>query len=310
MNKNVQEAFEAVRKEDVVLWIGSGMSNYAGYPMGSQLSELIYNKLSSSEKRQVNKYDLASVAQSYKYSVNNGEQKLFALLKKEFQKAPESDQYHALLSKIYHIRTIITTNYDNLIESAYGSQCQTIITNTDSISIDTGKIQIFKIHGDLSDGSSIVLTKDDYENYFIDNESSIMSIILSEKIATKTHIFLGYSLEDININVWLKKIWSKIQGDKKTCFLVSPQISKSKIKQLRSKGIKYINFTAEDFIKDLYKSCYENLIADFNVNNIGADTLNKAFHANKLKPHIVGKENGFTFAGFQGTDGPFKAQIN
>jgi hypothetical protein len=45
--------FELIRKEQVALWIGSGFSLYAGYPSGKELSQIIYDSLSISEREDV-----------------------------------------------------------------------------------------------------------------------------------------------------------------------------------------------------------------------------------------------------------------
>lgn len=41
----LEKIFELVRKEDVVFWIGSGFSLYAGYPTGKQLANTIHQSL-------------------------------------------------------------------------------------------------------------------------------------------------------------------------------------------------------------------------------------------------------------------------
>lgn len=38
--------FEYIRGEDVVIWAGAGFSRYAGYPLGGQLCDLLYQRLS------------------------------------------------------------------------------------------------------------------------------------------------------------------------------------------------------------------------------------------------------------------------
>lgn len=310
MNKKEQEAFEAVRKEDVVLWIGSGVSKYAGYPTGKELSKIIYDKLPASEKKGINKNDLSDVCQAFRYTGENGREELLAILQKQLvDRAPLSSEYHKKLSQIYHIKTIITTNYDTLIEDAYQEKGQVIVTDAHVAGISKNKTQIFKIHGDLSEKESVVITRSDYTNDIVKKSDSIISAVLSERIATKTHIFLGYSLEDQNVNVLLEKIWSKIQ-DRKTCYFIAPGTTPAKIKALKALKIKYIDSTAEAFISALYKDCYDNLIDDFNKGKISTDTIQKSFQANNLKPNITGEKDGYVLTGLQGTNGHFKATMN
>lgn len=45
--------FELIRKEEIILFIGAGMSLYAGYPSGAQLVKKLYKGLSPNHKQQI-----------------------------------------------------------------------------------------------------------------------------------------------------------------------------------------------------------------------------------------------------------------
>ena len=49
-----QMLFEYIRDKDVVIWAGAGFSKYAGYSLGGQLRDLLYQHLSDSKKQQAN----------------------------------------------------------------------------------------------------------------------------------------------------------------------------------------------------------------------------------------------------------------
>ena len=62
---------------------------------------------------------------------------------------------------------IITTNYDQLLESSkniFCDQYQVIVYDKDLLNADKGKY-IIKMHGDISESSSIVLKEQDYLDY-------------------------------------------------------------------------------------------------------------------------------------------------
>jgi len=42
---NKEDLFNYIRKEEVVIWAGAGFSKYAGYPLGGELKDLIFNAL-------------------------------------------------------------------------------------------------------------------------------------------------------------------------------------------------------------------------------------------------------------------------
>lgn len=50
----LENLFNLIRNEEVVLWAGAGMSLGAGYPSGQKLTEILYRSLSSTEKELIN----------------------------------------------------------------------------------------------------------------------------------------------------------------------------------------------------------------------------------------------------------------
>ena len=50
---HVDKLYELVRRENAILWAGSGLSLYAGYPNGQRLNEIIYNSLTPAEKSEI-----------------------------------------------------------------------------------------------------------------------------------------------------------------------------------------------------------------------------------------------------------------
>ena len=94
-------------------------------------------------------------------------------------------------------QAIITTNYDTFLEDKVFVEHtpivgQKIITNIIS---DVG--EIYKIHGCASDFSSIVLTKEDYENF--NDKSKYLIAKLLTFFLEHPIIFIGYGVNDENI---------------------------------------------------------------------------------------------------------------
>jgi NAD-dependent SIR2 family protein deacetylase len=143
--------FELIRREEVVLFVGAGMSLYAGYPSGEKLSKILYDNLTNDLKKDIEfTKNLPRLAEDI-YNLKGGNKNyLFEILKGEFQKEPTSVKTHELLAKILHFKTIITTNYDTLIEST--NRKIEVIRKSKDYSIANSKKQLlFKIHSDLSD---------------------------------------------------------------------------------------------------------------------------------------------------------------
>lgn len=98
---------------------------------------------------------------------------------------------------------IITTNYDRFLEKLFPDYSSVIgerIIRTSYASIG----DIFKIHGCSSEPSSIVLTKNDYDEF--KNKKKYLSAKLLAFFAEHPLVFLGYGAEDANIRAILSDI--------------------------------------------------------------------------------------------------------
>lgn len=134
--------FELIRKEEAVLWVGAGFSAYAEYPLASKLSELIYNSLTSEEKKSISK-DLLLPELCEEYVSKRGRNQLIQLLKKTFDKKPASLEHHKRLAQIPLIKTIVTTNYDNLFENAFREDLKIVLNNIDTSYIEDDELTLF-----------------------------------------------------------------------------------------------------------------------------------------------------------------------
>lgn len=113
--------------------------------------------------------------------------------------------------------SIITTNFDDLIEKACKSKAEKFVTvaSDDDVSSIQGQRFILKIHGDF-DHKNIVFTEDSYLDY--ERNFPLISRMLTSILATNTVVFMGYSLSDFNIRLLvnlLKPLYKKIESDKK-----------------------------------------------------------------------------------------------
>lgn len=103
-----------------------------------------------------------------------------------------------------NIGSIITTNYDQLIERIF--EFNPLVGNDILLSNPYGAI--YKIHGCVTDISKIIITADDYKKFDEQYElirAQMLSIFIHNPI-----IFLGYGIGDKNIQQVLKTIFSYI----------------------------------------------------------------------------------------------------
>lgn len=116
----------------------------------------------------------------------------------------------ALLKKLKEkMLTVITTNYDNFLEKFVFTNHETIVGQQIFWGNDKGSL--LKIHGSISNPSSIVLTDRDYANF--EEKSKILSARVMNLFLENPVIFLGYSISDSNIRNLLVDIFSCIESE-------------------------------------------------------------------------------------------------
>lgn len=247
-----ERLFELIREEDVVLFVGAGFSLYADYPSGAKLAEIIYNKLTKEEREEIDfTNDLSKLTEDIYHLKRQNNNLILSCIREVFSVPPKSIITHQLLGKIPQFRTIITTNYDSLIETC-NKDLEVVRKSKDIPMINRNRPVLYKIHGDLNNLDEIILKTSDYENYFIkDKEQAIFWNQIKSALARHHILFIGYSLEDSNIRTIIEKIYKELGDLKKEAFFISPSVKRVKKSFLDSKGIQYIESTGEEFINEL-----------------------------------------------------------
>jgi len=109
-----------------------------------------------------------------------------------------------------NVGSIITTNYDTLIEKVF--DFVPLIGNDILLSNPYGSV--YKIHGCVTDAEKIIITDDDYANFLGKYElirAQLLSIFIHNPI-----IFLGYNIGDDNIKELLKTIFTYVEPNSAT----------------------------------------------------------------------------------------------
>lgn len=105
--------------------------------------------------------------------------------------------------------TVITTNYDTFLEDHIFVNHKRLIKQKMFVDSELGTL--FKIHGCVSEPSSIVLTHKDYENF--NKKSKVLSAKVISLFAENPVIFMGYSITDENIRNFLKDIYTCLENE-------------------------------------------------------------------------------------------------
>ena len=116
-----KELIDSIRKEQVTLFLGSGFSRKAGAPMANAIVSALKESMPDDVKEYyINETHLDIISEEYEQIYSR--EHLINKLEDIFNFMPTDTSDHTCLPKIPHIRHIITTNYDTLIEDAYGPE--------------------------------------------------------------------------------------------------------------------------------------------------------------------------------------------
>lgn len=177
---------------DASLFLGSGISRDSGLPSWRALLQPCADELNIPLN---DKTDLYSIAQYYVNRNKDSE------LRRQFGDAinkymPENSLLNLLLDIPYN--SIWTTNYDKLIEKRLEKLfigCNPITKDEDLANVTKGsKINVYKMNGDVSDTTSMVITKNDYEHYA--QKHPLLLTFLKRELVSSTFLFVGYSFSD------------------------------------------------------------------------------------------------------------------
>ncbi|TDP78067.1 SIR2-like protein [Brachybacterium sp. AG952] len=219
---------DAVARGECMIFIGAGISRHAkqageseASPVGwrALLEHLLENIVPKSEVRRssarsrirslINSGDYLGAAQSIEsIYMDKGLSADFRKLIAETVDGPSGNPFmpsvaHDLIAEL-NPRTIVTTNYDNILERKFSEGYRTVTYESTSLgdSIRTGAYTILKIHGTKDDPQGLVLTRLDFTRLRRQGRRSLE--LLEALFMTRTVLFTGYSLGDPDLQLILE----------------------------------------------------------------------------------------------------------
>ncbi|NNG70493.1 Sir2 family NAD-dependent protein deacetylase [Rhizobium laguerreae] len=206
----LDELMRSIANNNVVLFVGAGVSNNLGAPTWGQLIEQMGRDLGYDPQvfsaRGASYLTLAEFYKLEKGSIGP----LRSWMDNSWHVDDETlgkSEVHRLITEI-GFPIIYTTNYDRFLENSFRIHSRKyikILDVRDISRIKGNETQIVKFHGDFDSDESIVLTETDYfERFSFDYP---LDVKLRSDALGKTILFIGYSLNDINIRLLMHKIW-------------------------------------------------------------------------------------------------------
>lgn len=226
----------------LVLFVGAGASMDSGMPSWSQAIEQIASRLPLSDNDK--QYDPLKIPQYY-FNFR-GKKEYIQLMREVFLYGIplKTTPLHKKLIDC-QAETIITTNYDHLIEQAAeeSNEVRYVISKDSDLPYKNSSRELIKMHGDF-ENDNFVLKEDDYLQYSLNFR--LIETYIKSLVGSKVVLFVGYSLNDPDtkqIFTWVKDV---LKDDFQRAYLVLSKVKKNEIERayFRNLGINLI-YTSE-----------------------------------------------------------------
>ncbi len=196
----------AIQEGHAALFAGAGLSIPSGFVNWAELLRPFANEINLSIDRE---HDYLAIAQYY-YNVKGGNRSTISNeILRRFGEESKANKAVDIVTRL-PIRTYWTTNYDVLIEEALKRnnrrpEVKRRVADLALNQFDSDAV-VYKMHGDITDPTNVVLLKDDYEMY--ERDRGLFATALSGDLVSKTFLFIGFSFEDPNLSAIMGRIKS------------------------------------------------------------------------------------------------------
>jgi hypothetical protein len=244
-----------LKHPDCIVFVGSGISMWSGLPSWSSLmsglaaflddegqsSELVRRKIRNGDLLQAASFGLSKLTPA----------SFGTFIRRALRFGAASP--HAIHKAIVELgpTAFITTNYDTLIEQALGRWRSDAffpapVTNKHFVELADivcarSSHFIFKPHGDLSDVSSIILTREQYRTLMPNAERRSVLETLKTLLVTRPVLYVGFGLRDPDF-IYLRDLLINIyQGAVRDHWAIMPDVGDEEVNYWRNQyGIKLL----------------------------------------------------------------------
>lgn len=249
---------ESLQKGNTILFVGAGISASVKLPNWEKLIEQLAKDLGYDTDVFKEYGDYLALAEYYRQekTFENLQNRMKRKWNVKKEAIRNSELYKTIIDLNFPI--IYTTNYDRCLEKAmdiWKKKYKTIVEVKDIADIEPDTVQIVKFHGDIMVKDSLVLSESQYFDRLSFDTS--LDIKLRSDMLSKSILFVGYSLSDINIRLMLYKLnqlWKDSEMEsrpKSYIFLMNKNPIQEKI--LKSIGIEPIYGKGSDKTEETVK---------------------------------------------------------
>lgn len=258
------ESINIIRKaqenNQLVVFVGAGVSKNSGMPSWSELINSISDKIGYAhsdrclncdkrnqdcpknkceERHQFSQDEFLRIPEYfYQTDLSENHQEYYNLILENLCSDKKSNPIdYEIFNLLPH--HIITTNYDSLLETSENSYTNlyTVVSQDSDLLSKPNERYLIKMHGDFDVPESIVLKESDYLDY--EQEHPLISTFIRSLLVNHSFLFLGYSLNDYNLNLiigWINYFQKKYKVEERPKSFLIDCKTPSEHEQMRQKS--------------------------------------------------------------------------
>ncbi|MDR2974650.1 MAG: SIR2 family protein [Propionibacteriaceae bacterium] len=201
MNDILQEVVLAAKERRLIGFLGAGASapyqdqttgrTWPGIPTAAQMVQELCKRYNWVDK------ELDFAENMFLYRKKEGRAALERFLRDQVNKPYIKPMpVHSILASL-GLRAFITTNYDQLLETALtdgGRHPTVVVDDSDVALVESGQTTVIKYHGCITRPASLIAALDEYVP--VSQERPIVSALMTSLLANQSLLFLGFGLSD------------------------------------------------------------------------------------------------------------------
>lgn len=193
----IEEMKKALKNDKLILFVGAGVSKNSGIPTWGQMVRVFAEKLGYPvERLSTNEY-IRIPQYFYGMDDSEGHHVYYDTLRQIITPDAEPNILNMLIADI-HPKHIVTTNYDKLMDMA--AKDYTVIRQDKDLFRANASHYLIKMHGDVENVEQVVFKETDYLQY--SETHRLMETFLKSLLIDHVFLFVGYSLNDYNLNTF------------------------------------------------------------------------------------------------------------
>lgn len=193
----IEDMRDYLKREKLVIFVGAGVSKNSGVPTWGQMVRMFAEQMDYPVER-LSTDEYIRIPQYY-YGVDesDGHKMYYETLRTIISPEAKPNILNKLIVDL-HPRHIVTTNYDKLMDQM--AEGYEIIRQDKDLLKTRANNYLIKMHGDIDNVEEVVFKETDYLQY--SESHRLMETFLKSLLIDHVFLFVGYSLNDYNLNTF------------------------------------------------------------------------------------------------------------